>query len=347
MATNAPLKKNTATTLYLEVRSQADPTTFKSAPTLAAGDWKFSVDGGAYANTNTTPTASGTLITVALLAAETNGDIVKLKAEDAAGAEWVGRVWTFYTSTKQIDDLSTLGGTAQTGDSFARLGAPAGASLAADVAAVQSDTDNIQTRIPAALVSGRIDASVGAMAANVMTAAAAASDFTTELQSGLSTLDAAGVRTAVGLASANLDTQLAAIDDVLDTEVAAIKAKTDNLPSDPADQSLIIAATDAILTAVGDVPTNAELTTALGTADDAVLTAIDALPTAVENADALLARNQQGGSNNAPTVATAVAGGLMLIDIAAGTLTVKHGDGTTAYTRTLSRTALDAITSAV
>lgn len=44
---------------------------------------------------------------------------------------------------------------------------------------------------------------------------------------GFSILDAAGVRSAVGLASANLDTQLGAIDDYIDTEVAAIKAKTD------------------------------------------------------------------------------------------------------------------------
>lgn len=42
-------------------------------------------------------------------------------------------------------------------------------------------------------------------------------------------LDAAGTRMAIGLASANLDTQLTAIDDYLDTEVAAIKAKTDQL----------------------------------------------------------------------------------------------------------------------
>ena len=53
-------------------------------------------------------------------------------------------------------------------------------------------------------------------------------------------LDAAGTRAAVGLASANLDTQLVAIDDfvdtevaaalaAVDTEVAAIKAKTDQL----------------------------------------------------------------------------------------------------------------------
>ena len=40
------------------------------------------------------------------------------------------------------------------------------------------------------------------------------------------------------------------------TSITAIKAKTDNLPSDPADESLIIAATDAITSAVGTVSTN-------------------------------------------------------------------------------------------
>lgn len=55
---------------------------------------------------------------------------------------------------------------------------------------VETDTADIQSRIPAALVSGRMDSSVGAMAANVMTAAAAASDLTTELQSGLATASA-------------------------------------------------------------------------------------------------------------------------------------------------------------
>lgn len=62
---------------------------------------------------------------------------------------------------------------------------------------------------------------------------------------GFNDLDAAGVRTAVGVASANLDTQLsaiaayidtevAAILAAVDTEVAAIKARTDNLPDSPA-----------------------------------------------------------------------------------------------------------------
>jgi hypothetical protein len=60
---------------------------------------------------------------------------------------------------------------------------------------------------------------------------------------GFNDLDASGVRSAVGMASANLDTQigtlataatLATVAGYVDTEVAAIKAKTDNLPASPA-----------------------------------------------------------------------------------------------------------------
>lgn len=53
------------------------------------------------------------------------------------------------------DMLTTYtGNTPQTGDNFPRLGAPAGASHAADIAAVKTDTGNLITRIPAALFSG-------------------------------------------------------------------------------------------------------------------------------------------------------------------------------------------------
>jgi hypothetical protein len=136
-----------------------------------------------------------------------------------------------------VDTLTTYtGNTPQTGDAFARLGAPAGASVSADIAAIEAQTDDIgvagagltalgdarlanldaavstratpaqvntevdvaldtaipgvptagsvnerlktmddadlPARLPAALVGGRIDASVGAMAAAVITAAA-------------------------------------------------------------------------------------------------------------------------------------------------------------------------------
>lgn len=108
--------------------------------------------------------------------------------------------------------------------------------------------------------SGAITA--GAIATDAIGAAELATDAVTEIVTAVWAaaartltanpgLDAAAIRTALGLASANLDTQLTAIDDFLDTEVAAIKSKTDNLPSDPADQSLIIAATDAVMTRLG------------------------------------------------------------------------------------------------
>lgn len=89
-------------------------------------------------------------------------------------------------------------------------------------------------------------------------------------------LDARASQTSVDdvPTNAELATALGTADDAVLAQVALVKAKTDNLPSDPADQSIIIAATDAILTAVGDVPTNAELATALGTADDATLAQI-------------------------------------------------------------------------
>lgn len=141
--------------------------------------------------------------------------------------------------------------------------------LDTEVAAIKAKTDSLTFT-----TANRVDAQVFGMQANVMTAAAAASDLTTELQTGLATATSlATLQTSVDdlPTNAELATALGTADDAVLAQVALVKAKTDNLPSDPADQSIIIAATDAILTAVGDVPTNAELATALASADDAVL----------------------------------------------------------------------------
>lgn len=64
---------------------------------------------------------------------------------------------------------------------------------------------------------------VNGLAANVITAAATAADFTTEIQSGLATAS------ALNTVDDFLDTEVAAILAAVDTEVAAIKAKTDQL----------------------------------------------------------------------------------------------------------------------
>lgn len=174
---------------------------------------------------------------------------------------------------------------------FARVGAPAGASVSADVAAVKAV-------LPAALVAGRIDASVGAMAANVMTAAAAAADLTTELQSGLATaasiaalnnLSAAQVNAEVdtAIADAGLATaaNLATVAGYLDTEVAAILADTNELQNDWANGGRLDLILDARAsqTSVDDLPTNAELATALGSADDAVLAQVALVKAKTDN----------------------------------------------------------------
>lgn len=202
------------------------------------------------------------------------------------------------------------------GDAFTRLGAPAGASIAADIASVQADTNDLQTRVPAALVGGRIDASVGAMAANVLTAAATAADFVTEVQGAAAaaltaydpptnaemearTLAAASYATAAAVddlpTNAELATALGTADDAvlarlgapagasIAADIAAVHAKTTNLPSDPADQSLIIAATDAVMARLG-APAGASIA--------ADIAAIDAgtAPTAAEIADEVQTR---------------------------------------------------------
>lgn len=126
----------------------------------------------------------------------------------------------------------------------------------------------------------------------------------------------------------------------LDTEIAAILADTNELQTDWADggrRDLILDGR-ASQTSVDNLPTNAELATALGTADDAVLAAVGALPTATENADALLNRDM---SAVAVTNARSPINALRFLrnkwSIAAGTLTVtQEDDATAAWTATVT-----------
>lgn len=59
---------------------------------------------------------------------------------------------------------------------YNRLGAPTSADLATDIAALQADTDDIQTRLPSGLNSGNITAHVVSIANNAITAAAIATN---------------------------------------------------------------------------------------------------------------------------------------------------------------------------
>lgn len=108
--------------------------------------------------------------------------------------------------------------------------------------------------------------------------------------------------------NAELATALAAADDAVLALVALVKAKTDNLPTDPADQSLVIAATDALLAAITAL--NNISTAQVQTAAAAALTAYDP-PTRTEatsdKAEILTAIDGiEGGGGGAGTGANTV-----------------------------------------
>lgn len=101
----------------------------------------------------------------------------------------------------------------------------------------------------------------------------------------LNNLSQANIRTAVGLASANLDTQLAdlptnaelstALASADDAVLAAVAALNNLSQADI--RTAVGLATGNLDTQLGDLPTNAELASSLAAADDAVLAAIAAL----------------------------------------------------------------------
>jgi hypothetical protein len=209
-----------------------------------------------------------------------------------------GRYCTAYNGTTKVATVSAWATNPDNTSTFAVIAADAIVGATAPTAAQVAD--EVQTRTIAAVTL------VNGLAANTVNASALASDAVTEIQSGLATaanlatvagyidtevaailVDTAAIKAKtdnlpsdpadasdVAGAFTTVNTKLDTIDDFLDTEVAAIKAKTDNLPSDPADASVVAGLIAAVETKVDDLPTNAELATALGTADDAVLAAI-------------------------------------------------------------------------
>jgi hypothetical protein len=143
-------------------------------------------------------------------------------------------------------------------------------------------------------------------------------------------LDAAGVRAAIGLATANLDTQLSAIDDYVDTEVAAIKTKTDFLPSATAGASggLFIAGTNAATNITGGLTANitGNLSGSVGSVTDdldaaAVRTAIGL---ATANLDTQLAALQSDTDNIQTRLPTALVSGRMDSSVGAIPMTLSE-----------------------
>jgi len=265
--------------------------------------------------------ASFTIRKNSALKPTTAGRTLDVSAGGEAGLDWanvgspttsLNLSGTTISTSQAVASVSGAVGsvTGSVGGSVASVTGNVGGNVAGSIGSVA--TGGI---VAASFAAGAIDAA--AIATDAITSAELAATATAEIATAVRTelatelaridvatstrlaaasytapLDAAGTRSAVGLASANLDTQLTAIDDYLDTEVAAIKAKTDNLPSDPADASDIAASFStvnstlstiagyidtevaAILAAV-DTPSAATIAAAVWSESTRTLTAID------------------------------------------------------------------------
>ncbi len=219
-------------------------------------------------NTDASFYAAGSDYTVVLVAATIDGKVInhalgqfsiENRAMNTAAAVRAALGMSSANLDTQLADLPTNAELATALASADDAVLAAVATVDSNVDSILVDTVDIQSRLPAALVSGRMDSSVGAMAANTLTASALATDAVTEIQSGLAT-------------AAALTTVDSVVDDILlDTAVigaagAGLTAIPYNAAWDAEIQSEVTDALNAY-----DPPTNAELTTALAAADDAVL----------------------------------------------------------------------------
>lgn len=210
---------------------------------------------------------------------ETNGDVLMVSAKSAtANIAVIGAPAVIYTrpttnwlAPATLNRTLVVDANGLADANTVKVG-PTGSGTA------QTARDIGASVIAASISNGGIAAA--SFAAGAIDAAALAVDAGTEIGTAVW-----ATATRVLTASTNLGDLDDAVLAVLGTpagvslaaDVAAVNAKTTNLPTDPADASVIAGRFDTLDTSVGDLPTNAELATALAAADDAVLAAIAAV----------------------------------------------------------------------
>lgn len=177
----------------------------------------------------------------------------------------------------------------------------AGTRTLTSLSGLTVDTVTTLTNLPTIPANWLTSAGIAASALNGKGDWLLASSYTAPLS-------AAGTRSALGMASANLDTQLAA----LDTDILSRMASY----TQPAG---FLAAT--FPAAVGDATAANQAT---------IITDVLAVPSAAQNADKLLGRNIAGGSDGGRIVSEALYPLRNKVSILGGTMTVYATDDTTA-----------------
>jgi DNA-binding transcriptional ArsR family regulator len=270
MATYNPPKKNTAYIMYVGLKDQADGNAFKASPTLAAGDFKVSKDGGSLANLATLPTvtpASGKMVKISLSATEMNADNVTVVCSDASGAEWADLMINLQTVANQFDDLDatidalndpTAAAIADavldetlSGHTTAGTLGKAVADVESDVTDVLADTNELQGNqgnwLTATGFSTHNAAAVWAVATRVLTAGTNLNDISTaDVAAELATYD--------GPTKAELDSGLAGLNDP--TAAAIADAVADELLAGHTTPGSLAQAITDILADTGELQTN-------------------------------------------------------------------------------------------
>jgi len=104
---NTP-KRGVAFKFYTGLVDQSNTKLLKANPTIAAGDFQISKDGGAFTNLTTLPSAnpaSGRAVMIDLSASEMTADNIVIQCVDAAGAEWCDQLINLQTTANQLDDI--------------------------------------------------------------------------------------------------------------------------------------------------------------------------------------------------------------------------------------------------
>jgi hypothetical protein len=110
MASKLPAVKGAAYTFRAVLFAQSG-NQIKTSPSIAAGDFTTSKDGGAFGNLATIPAespASSGQVLVTLSASEMDGDEITVRAIDASGDEWHSQAWTIMTAAQTFDALDGI-----------------------------------------------------------------------------------------------------------------------------------------------------------------------------------------------------------------------------------------------
>lgn len=103
MPTYNPPRRGEAFVVRIALEDAANPGSFKSNPTIAAGDFKVDLDGGGEANPATTPTvnpAATIWVKITVSSSEMDADVVSVRGIDQTSPkEWLDFAISIPTTT--------------------------------------------------------------------------------------------------------------------------------------------------------------------------------------------------------------------------------------------------------